>query len=293
MEQYRKDLIHLHIIVFIYGFTAILGRLIGLHASDLVWYRVLIAFVSLGALMIYRKVSWQLPRISIIKLIGVGFIVALHWVSFFHAIKIANISVALGCLATTTLFTSFLEPLVLRRRISKLEIFVGVLIIIGLYTIFQFEAHYLAGIVTGLVSAFLAALFTVLNKYFIRDHHPLAISFYEMGGGLLIMSLYVLLKHAEGAPFPLPQGMDYVYLLVLGTICTAYAYMASVKVMQSLSAYTVVLTVNLEPVYGILMAFILFGESEQMSAGFYAGTLMILGAVLLFPVLRRRSFLAH
>lgn len=289
MKAYTKDLLHLHVIVFIYGFTAILGRLISLDATQLVWYRMLIAFLALGAMLIVSRAPAQLPLKSILKLIGVGFIVALHWVTFFHAIKISTISVALGCLATTTLFTSFLEPVLVKRALSKLEVVIGFIIIIGLYTIFQFEPDHLTGILTGIVSAFLAALFTVLNKRFIRVYHPTTISFYEMGGGFLAITLFLWANNTFTSGLATPSSWDWLYLLVLGIICTAYAYMASVKVMQTLSAYTVVLSINLEPVYGILMAFLFFGESERMSTGFYAGTLIILGAVLLFPVLRRKK----
>ncbi|WP_062122442.1 DMT family transporter [Geofilum rubicundum] len=287
MKTHTKDLIHLHVIVFIYGFTAILGRLISLDATQLVWYRMLIAFVALGGMLLLFRTPFQLPLKPILKLIGVGFIVAMHWVTFFHAIKISTISVALGCLATTTLFTSFLEPALIKRALSKLEVFIGFIIIIGLYTIFQFEPDHLAGIVTGIISAFLAALFTVLNKRFIRVYHPTTISFYEMGGGFIGITLYLWANNTFASGLATPSHWDWFYLLLLGIVCTAYAYMASVKVMQTLSAYTVVLTINLEPVYGILMAFLFFGESERMSTGFYAGTLIILGAVLLFPVLRR------
>jgi drug/metabolite transporter (DMT)-like permease len=287
MEKYTKDLLHLHVIVFIYGFTAILGRLISLDAAQLVWYRMLIAFIALGGMLIIYRTPARLPFKSIIKLIGVGFIVALHWVTFFHAIKISTISVALGCLATTTLFTSFLEPAIIKRALSKLEVIVGLIIIIGLYTIFQFEPDHLAGIVTGIVSAFLAALFTVLNKRFIRVYHPTTISFYEMAGGFIAITVFLWGNNSFSSGLATPSHWDWFYLLLLGIVCTAYAYMASVKVMQTLSAYTVVLTINLEPVYGILMAFLFFGESERMSVGFYVGTVIILGAVLLFPVLRR------
>jgi drug/metabolite transporter (DMT)-like permease len=288
MEKGIKHLLHLHIIVFIYGFTAILGRLITLDAVQLVWYRMLIAFLSLAILLLFNRKNLRLNNISVLKLIGVGFIVALHWVTFFHSIKISNISVALGCLATTTLFTSILEPLIVRRPLSRLEVKVGVVIIAGLYIIFQFEPNYLAGILTGILSAFLAGLFTVLNKKLIRHYNPVVISFYEMGGGFAAITIYMWASGVFHSGIAMPTSGDWLYLLLLGIVCTAYAFMASVKVMETLSAYTVVLTVNLEPIYGIIMAYLIFGESEKMSSGFYVGTLIILMAVFLFPVLRRR-----
>jgi len=288
MKKETGDLIQLHFIVFIYGFTAILGRLIYLEAIQLVWYRMIIAFITLGAMLLILKRPIKVSKINLLKLIGVGFIVAMHWVTFFHAIKISTISIALGCLATTTLFTSILEPIILKRPFSGLEVVIGVLIIIGLYIVLQFEPDHFWGIVTGITSAFLVALFTVLNKRLISRMHPTTISFYEMGGGFIAVTIYLWATNTFSTGLTIPTSSDWFYLLLLGVVCTAYAFMASVKVMQSLSAYTVVLTTNLEPLYGIVMAFIFFGESERMSSGVYVGTRLILGSVLLYPIIKRR-----
>ncbi len=289
MDKIRKDLIHLHFIVFIYGFTAILGRLITLNAIELVWYRMIIAFVALGFIFILsrQKIKVSLKKISIF--IGVGLIVALHWVTFFHSIKISTISVALGCLASTTLFTSFLEPAILRRSISWFEVLTGVIIIIGLYIVFQFEPGYVLGIITGLISAFLAGMFIVINKLLVKENHPTTISFYEMGGGFIGITLFMFFNGHFESNIAMPTANDWVYLVILGVVCTAYAFMASTKIMKTLSAFTVVLTVNLEPIYGIILAFLIFGEQEFMSLGFYIGTLIILMAVFMLPVLRRKA----
>jgi drug/metabolite transporter (DMT)-like permease len=288
MLSTTKNLLKLHLVVFIYGFTAILGKLITLNASELVWYRMLIAFLALGIILKIRgrrlAVSWP----TFMRLIGIGFVVAFHWITFFHAIKISTISVALGCLASTTLFTSLLEPALVRRPLVWLEVVTGILIIAGLYMIFQFEPNYISGIITALISAFLAGLFTVLNKLMIVKHRPLVISFYEMGGGFIGISLYLLFNGTFNTGLQLPVWTDWLFLILLGVVCTAYAFAESVKVMDVLSAYTVVLTINLEPVYGILLAFVFFGDSELMSGGFYLGTLTILAAVFLFPVVNRK-----
>ncbi len=289
MQSVTRNLLKMHLVVFIYGFTAILGKLITLDAIELVWYRMLIAFVSLGILLKLRKRTLTTDWPSALKMLGIGFVVAFHWIAFFHAIKISTISVALGCMASTTLFTSLLEPALVRRPLVKLEVIIGVVIIAGLYIIFQFEPDHVAGIITALTAAFLAALFTVLNKLMIGTHRPLVISFYEMGGGFLAITLFMAFSgtFAQGLQMPVPA--DWLYLLLLGVVCTAYAFAASVKVMQVLSAYTAVLIINLEPVYGILLAFLFFGDSEYMSLGFYLGTLIILAAVFLFPVLKRKA----
>lgn len=288
MLSTTKNLLKLHLVVFIYGFTAILGKLITLNADELVWYRMLIAFLTLGIILKVKGrklgVSWP----TFLRLIGIGFVVAFHWITFFHAIKISTISVALGCMASTTLFTSLLEPALVRKPMMWLEVITGLLIITGLYLIFRFEPEHVAGIVTALTAAFLAGLFTVLNKLMIVKHRPLAISFYEMGGGFIGITLYMLFGGVFKAGLQVPVWSDWMFLLLLGVICTAYAFAESVKVMDVLSAYTVVLTINLEPIYGILLAFVFFGESELMSGGFYTGTIIILLAVFLFPVISRR-----
>lgn len=288
MQTVTKNLLKLHLVVFIYGFTAILGKLITLDAIQLVWYRMLIAFLALGIILQIRGRSLSVNRSTFLQLIGIGFVVAFHWITFFHAIKISTISVALGCLASTTLFTSLLEPALVRRPVVWLEVVTGFLIMVGLYLIFQFEPDHITGIITALISAFLAGLFTVLNKVMVVKHRPLVISFYEMGGGFIGITLYMLFSGTFGAGLQLPVWSDWVFLLLLGVVCTAYAFAESVKVMDVLSAYTVVLTINLEPIYGILLAFAFFGESELMSGGFYLGTLTILAAVFLFPVFNKK-----
>jgi drug/metabolite transporter (DMT)-like permease len=214
--------------------------------------------------------------------------VAVHWITFFHSIKISNVSVALGCFASTTLFASLLEPIVLRRKLNWIEVFIGVVIIAGLYLIFRFETKYMAGIIMSLISAFLAALFTVFNKNLTHKYEPVQISVIELGSGWLGITAYFAFAGHFNSTFAFPETMDLIYLLILAIICTAYAFVVSVDVMKTLSAYTVVLSVNLEPIYGIILAFFIFGDSEYMSSGFYLGTVIILSAVFLYPVLKRK-----
>ncbi len=274
----------LHFIVLIYGFTAILGKLISMPAAQLVWYRMLIALITFFIFIRWKKTDISLTWEQFFKLFGTGIIVALHWITFFGAIKIANVSVALGCLATTTLFTSLLEPFFFRKRINAAEVIVGVLIILGLYLIFRYETRYLTGVIVALISAFLAGLFTVINKKMVMHHKATVISFYEMIGGICCVTIYLLFSNEDAMVSVLPSLMDFIYLLALGTICTAYAFAIQVDVMKHLSAYIVALTINLEPVYGIVMAYFLFGETEHMTKGFYFGTMIILASVLGFPL---------
>ena len=288
MTQILKNHLQLHLVVFIYGFTAIIGKLISLPAAEMVWYRMFIAFLSIGMYISIRGIPVACSPKIIFKLMGIGVIVALHWITFFHAIKISNVSVTLGCLASTTLFTSILEPIIFRRRVIWLEVVIGVFIIAGLYLIFQFEFRYKMGIITALVSAFLAGLFTVLNKSFIDKYHPVSISFYEMVSGFISITFFLLLTGSFNTGMPVPTLADSLWLLILGVVCTAYAFVMAIKVMKVLSAFTVVLSINLEPVYGIIMACFIFKDSEFMSGGFYAGTIIILSAVFLYPIISRK-----
>jgi len=292
MQRITKNLLKLHWIVFIYGFTAILGKLITLDAIQLVWYRMLIAFLALGILLKMRGRNLNIGLTTVLRLTGIGLIVASHWITFFYSLKISTISIALGCLASTALITSLLEPALTRQKLSWLEVFTGLIIILGLYLIFRFEMNHIKGIIAALTSALLAGLFTVLNKRMLNRHRPLVISFYEMGGGFIGITLFLFVTGSFQAGVPHPIWSDWIFLVILGVVCTAYAFASSVKVMDVLSAYTVVLTTNLEPVYGILLAYTIFGDSELMSAGFYIGTAIILTAVFLFPVLKHRKIIS-
>jgi len=283
-NQLLSSHLKLHLVVLIYGFTAILGKLITLPAPQLVWYRMLIAVIAFYIFLQWKKTNLSVSREQFLKLFGIGLIVALHWITFFSAIKISNVSVTLGCLATSTFFTSLLEPFFFRKRINVIEVIVGLLIIFGLYLIFRFEIRYSTGIIVALIAAFLAGLFSVINKKMVMHQKASVISFYEMVGGLTGITVYLFFSTSESSPLLLPSPADFIYLLILGTICTAYAFAIQVDVMRHLSAYIVALTINLEPVYGIVMAFFIFGETEHMTGGFYLGTSIILISVLGFPI---------
>lgn len=277
----------LHIIVFILGFTAILGKLIHVPAIQLVWYRMLIACLALLVIALVQKNRLRLPAMDLARLAGIGLIVATHWICFFHAIKVSNVSVTLGILSTTTLFTSFLEPLFSKRKISLLEVFTGLVIIAGIYIIFRFETRYVAGIIFSLLAAFFASVFSVLNKSIALKYDTGTIAFWEMLAGFTGISIFIMVSgEMEFAKFALSYA-DLLFLLVLGVVCTAWAYAATIRLMQKLSAFYIVLAINLEPIYGILLAWFIFGESEHMTAGFYTGAAIILISVFCYPVVKR------
>lgn len=288
----EKDLLNqhlkLHVIVFILGFTAVLGKLISMPAMPLVWYRTLIAAVTLAGILLLTRQSVKLNWRVVLKLAGIGIIVAAHWITFFHAIKVSNISVTLSCLAATTLFTSFIEPLSQKRRVSWLEVVIGIVIIGALYLIYQFETRYVEGILFSLLAALLASVFSVLNKNIAHKYDIRTIAFWEMLSGFIGVSLFMLITLSPGEWQLSLSWNDALWLILLGTICTAIAYAETIRVMKKLSAYVVVLVINLEPIYGIVLGYLIFGESELMTGGFYAGTLVLLIAVFSYPLLKRK-----
>lgn len=285
----QKNLLILHLTVFVWGFTGILGALISIDAVQMVWYRVLIASVSLFAYFMLSKTDIKVSKKQFLQFFFTGSIVAIHWIFFFHAIKIANVSVSLICLSSVTLFTAILEPLIKKHAISRGDIFIGLLIILGIYLIFKFETNYTSGIIFGLLSAISASLFSTINSTLVQKSTPSIIGFYELSGAFFWITIYRLFDQSLATETFNLSLLDWFYLFVLGTICTALAYVAGVGVMRTLSAFRVALITNLEPVYGIVLAFILFGAKEQMTGGFYIGSLLILAAVFLYPVYKNRQ----
>ena len=275
-----KSYLHLHLIVFIWGFTAVLGALISLDALPLVWFRMVLAVGFILLYVWYKKVPLQIPKRILLQLLFAGVVIALHWFTFFRAIKVSNVSVTLACLSTGAFFTSFLEPILFGRKVIWYEVFFGVIVIIGLSIIFHVESQYFEGILLGLSSAFLSALFSVYNSKFAKVYDPTLISFYELTGGIVFFSLLLLGTNSFSSSFFQISISDWIYLAVLSSLCTAYAFIASVKVMRFLSPYTVMLTINLEPIYGIILAVLVFQEKEKMNPQFYLGALIILSTVI-------------
>ncbi|GAA4458534.1 DMT family transporter [Nibrella saemangeumensis] len=292
-----SDYLHLHFLVVIWGFTAILGLLLEpLEAPALVVYRTLLSALGLGVVLYYRR-QLVIPRASVQwQLMGTGALMAIHWIAFFGAARLANASVCLAGMATGSLWTSVLEPLFLRRRIRAVEVLLGGVVIAGLYVIFRFEFDRMAGLLMAIFSAMLAAVFTIINSRFTQRYNALTISFYEMIGAFGAAQLFLLIymwvspdQSLWSADRLVPtSATQWLWLAVLAFVCTVYAYTAAVQLMRKFSAYAVNLTVNLEPVYGIVLAFLVFGESERMTSGFYIGTLIILLAVLAYPWLNGR-----
>jgi len=282
-----KDYLLLHFIVLIWGVTSILGLLISLPSLELVFYRTLLAAIGVAVLMGIRKESLRVAPMDLLKIIGVGVLISLHWIFFFWSAKVSTASVCLAGMATTSLWTSFLDPLINKKRIKPFEVALGLLVISGLLVIFQFENGYWLGLFMALAAAFLSALFSILNGRLTFRYSPYQITFYEMAAASLVALLFLpLYSYIDGTAIQWTwKGLDWFWILILAGICTVYAFSASVELMKRLSVFSINLTINLEPVYGILLAVLIFGEKEKMTQQFYLGTGIIFISVLIYPVL--------
>lgn len=290
MSAQPKHYVLLHLVVLIWGFTAVLGLLITIPVVEIVMYRTLIASLSLGILLYVWKKPLHLGVSPALQIVATGCLIGAHWILFFGAARVATASVCLAGMATSSLWTSFLEPFFYKKKIRLYEVGLGIMVIIGLYIIFRFEFDHALGLTMAIASALLASLFTVINSKFTQQYFHYTITFYEMIGAFLFTLLFLPFYAGfmtGGHVQWLPTSLDWVYLIILALLCTVYAYSASVELMKYVSAFAVNLTNNMEPVYGIMMALLVFGEDEQMTPGFYLGTAIILASVLAYPLIRR------
>lgn len=278
--------VKLHIAVLLFGLTAIFGRLIQLPELYLVWYRMGLTTCSFLLFPAVRREVVRWPWRQSARFMGIGCIVASHWVAFFGSVKYANVSVTLTCMATASFFTALMEPLIVGGRYRAREAIFGLFVIPGVYLMFRFtrEDAYTTGIMLGLLAAFLAALFGSLNKRYIQQHHATAVSFLELGSGWIFLSVLAPWYAQSTSASFLPAPEDWIWLVVLAFLCTTLAYVYTMQALRHLSAFIVALTINLEPVYGIGLAFWLFDENERLPGGFFIGTALILLAVFIYPV---------
>jgi len=284
-----SDQVHLHFIVLIFGFTGILGKLISVDALHLTTIRMFLA--SLGLYVFYRfskNKAQAINRSNLIKICGVGVLMAVHWFTFYHSIKISNVSVALACFSATTLFTSLIEPLIEKRKIYWIEVVLGLVIIIGLSIIFQFEFRYYQGILVGVFSAFVISVATVINRQLVQQHNHTYISIVELTIGAVFLLIIFMLQGGTILTLVNITALDWFWLFILSFVCTSYAFTAAMELLKRISAYKVNLTISLEPIYGIILALLIFGESEQMSPGFYLGAIVVFLAVFSYPFLMAR-----
>lgn len=286
MNTKIKHYFHLHFIVFIWGFTAVLGKLISIDALPLVWYRMAIASLLILLFVALKGYSLKVTRKTFIALALAGAALAIHWYTFFMAIKVSNVSIALATMSTGAFFTALLEPLFYKRKFIWYELIFGVIVILGLLLIFRVETEYAFGMLIALISALMGVVFTLINGKLVTKEKPTVISFYELSIGVLLVSVFIGMQNGFTPEFFEISQNDWIYIFILASFCTAYAFIGGVHVMKYISPYTVVLTVNLEPVYGIILAFIIFGDNERMNPMFYVGALIILSTVIANGILK-------
>jgi drug/metabolite transporter (DMT)-like permease len=289
LQDKTKAYIQIHISVLLWGFTAILGKLIELKETPLIWFRLLLISICLLLIPGLLKKTRLIPQTTLFKLAGIGSLISIHWLCFYGSIKYANVSVALSCLATTSFFTSFIEPLILKKKIKKYELLLGLFVIPGIYLIFYFTSLYITGIILGLLAAVLCAVFVTLNKKISTGIDPLAVTLTELGSGFITVTLLMPLYFVFFPEASMhPSSKDWFYLIILSIFCTILPFSISIRALNHISAFTVNLTLNLEPVYGIIMAIIFFQENKELNYGFYLGTLIILISVFLHPYLNKK-----
>lgn len=287
-----KSYLHFQFIVFLWGFTAVLGALITIEALPLVWYRMLLASFFVLLWILWKKKKLKVTRKMLGVLFVAGVVIAMHWLAFFEAVKVSNVSITLALLSTGAFFTSLMEPIFYKRKIIVYELLFGLIVVGGLFLIFKVETEYLKGMILALSAAFLSAVFTLINGKIVHKEAPSVITFYELFFGVLVVTLYVFYLSFQGRGFSadffnLPT-MDWIYILILALVCTAYAVVAAISVQKHLSPFTIMLSINMEPIYGIVLALIVFGNEERMSAGFYVGAAVILSVVILNGLLKTK-----
>ncbi len=289
-----KDYLKLHFIVLILGFTAILGRLTEVSSLGVVFYRTLLASAGMLVVAFFQKKNLKISLRESLPLLGVGAIMSLHWICFFGSARASTIAISLVTFSTTSFFTSIVEPFVRKTKISWVEVFLGILVVLGMYFVFAFESKYLTGIIIGLIGAMLATIFSVINAQFAQKYDAQIVTFYEMLGAfgaswIYIPAIIYFSQNIDGTSFQLiPTNYDWLWLAILGLGCTVYPYIEMMHLLKKISAFTLNLSINMEPIYGIIMAYFIFGESEQMTSGFYIGGVLILLSVVLHPFLKRK-----
>ena len=286
-----KAQLRLHFLVLLWGFTGVLGKLITISALPLVFFRILFAFIGVGIFLYIKKISLKETKKNIFKLLGIGAVIGLHWILFFWAIKISNVSVALSTLSTGALFTAFLEPLFFKRRINITEIIPATIVIICLYFIFDASPNYILGIIMGISCSFLSALFSVLNAKVHKEFIPSKMIFYELIGGIIFV-LFAILFSGNITDLVHVTGIDFFWIAILGFGLTAFPMVESTRLFKYLSPFSMILAINLEPIYGIILAYFIFGKSGQMTPTFYTASLIMLSVIAgyeLIKIIKKRK----
>ena len=287
LKKYK--LISIHIMVVILGFTGIFGKLISLETIHLVWYRMLIAFLALALFLFLRKNLFSISRKNFIEVLGVGALVTVHWLCFFESIKVSSVSVAVVCLSTSSLFSALIEPLFFKRKLLAYEVIMAIIVAGALAFVMGMETQYLLGYIYGIIAAFLGTLFTLFNAKYIKKTDATQITMIEMLSGVLIISCLLLFKQDYTVFTSLISLNDLYYLIILGILCTAMVFVWMTEIMRHITPYSLIMAINLEPIYSIILALIIFGDNELMSTSFYIGSSIIIGVVFLEGYIKNKQ----
>jgi drug/metabolite transporter (DMT)-like permease len=282
--------IQLHAIILLWGFTPVFGKAISLPAFDLVWYRLLLAGIALYAFARFKGVSLKTDGRSLLEIFGIGSIVGLHWFAFYHAIKVSNVSITMAGFSTITLFASLMQPVLLGKRFYWSDLIYGLILAFGLLLIIDVEQVYIAGILWGILAALTSAFFGVYNGRLIRKHEPIKITLIEFAGAFITLNVMMLFAEGRTEFIAFPGWEDWIYLLLLSILCTAVAFTWSIHILKKFTPLTVIITNNLEPIYGIGFSILLFGSSEYMSLQFYIGAAIILISIFTYPFIQRKLY---
>jgi drug/metabolite transporter (DMT)-like permease len=282
-------LLQLHIIILLWGFTPVLGKAISISSIDLVFYRLLISGIALYIYMLYRKDNLRMSFKQLAEVAALGMVVGIHWYTFYEAIKVSNVSMAMVGFSTITLFAGLIQPLLLNKPFYKGDIIYGVIIAIGLLIVVRAETVYLSGILYGIVSAFTGAFFGVYNGRLIAKHSASKITLIEFAGAIVAIFIIQLILFGD-ISIATPVGSDWTYLLILSLVCTTLAFTWSIEILKHFTPLTVIITNNLEPVYGVVFSVLLFGSSEYMSGAFYIGATILLGCVFSYPIIKKKYY---
>jgi len=285
-----KNILQLHFIVFIFGFTSVLGALISISALPLTIYRMGIASLFLALFIFFYDINkFKLKKPLVIKILICGVIISLHWITFFYAIKISNVSITVSMMSSAAFLTSLIEPLFFKKKFLLYELILGVLSLFGVFIIFNAELKYIDGLIFALISSILVSVFTLLNSRIVINNSSITISFYELFVGFLFSFLYYYLFFDASVILKKINNQDFMLLVILGIVCTSYAFTKSVDLIKYLKPFTIMMIINMEPVYAILISLLIFGESEFLSINFYIGFVIILIAVIINGIFKYKK----
>ena len=287
LNKYKLTSIHLMVVIL--GFTGILGKLISLDTIHLVWYRMGFAFLSLAIFLFFKKQLFSISKQNFFGILGVGFLVTTHWLFFFESIKVSTVSVAVVCLSTSSLFSALIEPIFFKRKLLAYEVIMGIIVVVALAFVMGTEIRYIWGYIYGILSAFLGTLFTLFNAKYIKKVGAAQITMIEMLAGVLIISCLLLFQQDYTVFTSLMSITDFYYLIILAVLCTAMVFVWMTEIMRHITPYSLIMAINLEPIYSIILAIIIFGDDELMSSSFYIGSSIIISIVFLEAYLKNKQ----